>query len=298
MKKIFKYLAIICVLLTGAIITTGSLTAQVFNHPRHELSVYAGSGLSTLQYDLSTGRHKNGFGGQFGAGYNCFFSPKWGLGTGVELAIYRAKANLDNFSDSYDVNNAVAANNYTFTYAINKYEETQQAMYLNLPLMFHFQTGRQYKFYAKLGGKVAFPINTSAKAGKYELSTKGYFPQEGRTYDDLPQYGFGTFEYLKRKMNVENFKLHYIASAEMGLKWKIRVKNSLYTGIFFDYGLNNIQTKNDKTFVMTMFSPQMQPTQDKPAMSPLIESSYSNGHFTGEIVPLAVGLKLRFTFLQ
>jgi hypothetical protein len=75
MKKTF-------ILLTAALIT-GSIAAQDLEQRRHELSIHAGAGLSTLQYDLSEGKHKSGIGTQAGLGYTLFLSPNWGLTTGA-----------------------------------------------------------------------------------------------------------------------------------------------------------------------------------------------------------------------
>lgn len=282
----------ITLLLAATIITAGSVSAQVFKRQRHELSLHAGGGFSTLQYDLQTGKHANGIGLNAGGGYTYFLLPRLGVRTGLEISQYRSSATLSDFSESYDVKGATTADNYTFSYTLAKYQETQQSLYLNIPLMLQVQTGRKYIMYAAFGGKACFPIKATAKTKKYDLATKGYFPTEGRTYDDLPQYGFGTYEYLKRKTGLDNLKLHYMASAELGLKWKVLEKNDLYTGLYADYGLNNIQSVNDKTFVKNTL------VADKPAMSPLIESRVAGVPETEMIRPLAIGLKLRFTFMR
>jgi len=285
MKRIFLLLAV-------AIITTGSLSAQVFKRQKHELSVHAGAGLSTLQYELQTGKHSNGIGFQVGGGYAFYFLPSVALRTGLEMSFYNASAKLTNFTDSYDVQASSVVNNYTYTYNIDKYNESQQSLYFNIPLMLQFQTGRTYIFYGAVGGKVGIPLTATARTKKYEIATKGYFPQEGRTYDDLPQFGFGTYEYLKGSTRLDNFKLQFMLAAEAGLKWKIRKGNDIYTGVYLDYGLNNVLDTNDKRFVTSVLS------ADKPPMSPIIESQYKGSPFTEKINPLAVGLRVRFTFLQ
>ena len=286
MNKMSKY----ALLLAFAILTTANVTAQIIKRQNHELSVYLGGGFSTLQYDLDLGTHKNGMGLQAGGSYAYFFLPNLGLRTGLEIAQYRANATLKDFADQYDVLGTSANGNYTYSYFLGKYYETQQALYLNIPLMLQFQTNRKLKFYAALGGKVGFPLKAIAKTTKYEVSANGYFPAEGRTYDDLPQYGFGAYEYLKRKIGLDNYKQYYMLSAELGLKWKILEKNDLYTGFYVDYGLGNIQNTNDKTFVTGSLS------AEKPKVSPLVESEIGGTPFTDKIIPMAVGLKLRFSF--
>jgi outer membrane protein OmpA-like peptidoglycan-associated protein len=155
--------------------------------------------------------------------------------------------------------------------------------------MLQYQTGGTNKFYAALGAKIGFPISATAKTDDYTVTTSGYYPAEGRTYDDLPQYGFGTYNYQGSTTDVA-FRISAMASAEMGAKWKISNKNALYTGIYIDYGFTNIQKTKDKPFVQSAL------TADNPPMSPLVESQHAGTSFTGNITPLAVGLKLRFAF--
>lgn len=276
-------------LLTAAIIT-GSTIAQDLDQNRNEISIYVGGGISSLQYKFDAGKHKIGFGGQAGIGYSYFFTPHWSILTGVEVALYHAKSNLSNFSDSYNVIFANEADNYTYKYKLDSYKETQQALYLNIPLMAQYQTGGKHKFYMALGGKVGFPLMANAKTVDYDVKTEGYFPAEGRTYDDLPQHGFGTYNYDGKKNNLEKFRINFMASAEMGIKLKAGVKNAVYTGIYADYVFSNINKNNDNVFVQSSL------TGNNPQMSPVVESQYGGKSFANKITALAVGLKVRIAF--
>ncbi len=281
MKKIFTLLT--------AILLTATLAAQDLDQPRHEFSIYAGGGLSTLQYDLNAGKHTNGFGGQGGLGYTFFFSPNWGLTTGAEIALYQAKAKLSGFSDSYEVKHP--AEDYIYTYTLNSYTERQQAWYVNIPLMLQYQTGGKHKFFVALGGKVGFPVSVSAKTDDFTVATTGYFLTDDILYDDLPQHGFGSYNCKGSKTKPDRFKLNLMLSAELGIKSKIGSRNALYTGVYVDYGLANILSSNDKTFV------ENTPGTEPPVvMSPVVESQHAGNPFTDKIAPLSVGLKLRFAF--
>ena len=265
------------------------LHAQDFDQRSHEISIYTGSGLSSLQYSLSTGKHNSGFGGQAGLGYTIFFSPNCGFGLGAEIALYQAKANLSGFSDSYDVLGATVADNYTYRYKLSNYCERQQALYVNIPLMLQYQTNGKHKFFLALGEKVCFPVSAVAKTNDYSMSTEGYFPKEGRTYDDLPQFGFGTFNYAGGKTNLDKFNFNLMASLEFGAKWKCG-KHAIYTGFYTDYGFYNLQKTKNKTFVESTLA------AGNPPMSPVVEARYAGKPFTETITPLAVGLKIKVAF--
>jgi len=262
--------------------TQGIVSLQ--NQPRHETGISAAGGLSTLQYDLSAGKRNTGLGGQAGVSYTFFFFPNWGVGTGAEIALYQAKSKLTDYTNSYDVLGATAAYNHTYSFVINEYSEVLQALYINIPLLFQYQTNGKHKFFAALGAKIGFPINATATTDDYSVATQGYFPVVGRTYDDLPQYGFGTFDYAGGTTDVA-CRVSTMASAELGAKWKIGSRNALYTGIYADYGFTNLQKTNDKTFVQSTLS------AENPQMSPMVAAG-----FTDKITSLAVGLKIRFAF--
>jgi len=252
MKKIY-------ILLIAAIITSSAF-AQDLRQRRNELSISAAGGLSSLQYDLSVGEHKIGFGGQAGVGYSFFFSPYWSLGTGAEIALYQAKSTFSGFWDSYE---------------LNGYKETQQAWYVNIPLMAQYQTGGRQKFFVAFGGKVGFPVKATAETKDYSITMSEYLPTD-RTYS-----------YTGGKTDLDKLDLNLMASAELGTKWKISGKNALYTGVYADYGFNNIQKTNDKIFITNASSG---------VNSPMVESQFYGKPFTDKITPLAAGVKIRFAF--
>jgi len=303
MKRV--HLLLVAAVITG--ITGGTIMQSVaqgrkagdpvarkdLDQTRHEVSIYGGGGISSLQYKLSTGKHNIGFGTQFGVSYAYFFTPNWSLGTALEAALYNAKSKLSNFSDNYEVEGEFPEDNYTYSYDINSYTERHQSWYINIPLMAQFQTGGTHKFYAALGGKVGFHVKSTAKTDNYTAATRGYFPAEGRTYDDLRPHGFDAFDYNGSKTDLDKLKINAMVSAEVGAKFKVGGKHAIGLGVYFDYGVLNLQKTNDKTFVEST----LELAADKnPTMSPLIESKYSGKGITNKIASLAVGLKFKVSF--
>ncbi len=207
---------------------------------RSELSVYAGGGLSGLNYTPDIGSRSLGFGGLFGFGYTYFISGRWGLVTGVEAALYRAEYSIDkDYSGSYQAVSGTSqqsGDDFTFSYAYVGYKEKQSALFLQIPVMLQYQTGR---FYAAAGVKVGFPINTACNISAASLATQGYFPAENQTYKTLPDRGMGTYEGFSNDGDFEA-GINCSAAVEAGMQWFLGQRTNLYVGAYFDYGLNNI----------------------------------------------------------
>ena len=266
----------------------GGLFAQ------HEFSARVGGGLSSLSYDLSSGAHTNGFGGRFGAGYNYFFNNRWGLGVGFELGLYNAKSALPTFG--YSINPAFDIDGKTFEFITNisNFNERQQTMMFQIPLMLQFQTAGNGKrqFYAAAGAKAGIPIGekydietTVVNAGKYEL--------EVIVYDNDRFWGFDKFE---DKYNGSlDFNTAFFASAEFGVKWKLKDRMSLYTGVYLDYGLNNIHSKASSIPPVVEYNTDIVPNRF--AVSSVMRSHNGSSHsFTDKVTPVAAGVTLRLAF--
>lgn len=253
----------------------------------HEFGIQAAGGLSTLQYNLQNGTQKMGVGGQFGLTYSYFFTPNIALNTGVGAALYQAKADLQNFTDSYEVITAQAINDHTYSYSLINYRETQQLFAVHIPLMLQLQTSGKHRFYVAAGGKLSLPVALHARAtDDFIVHTEAYFPHENVTYDDVVH--FGPFSYSDKKNSLDNLKINAMLAAEFGVKWRIGNTNAMYTGIYFDYGLMNIQKTNDKIFVSS--TPETTP--------PVTISSVMETKNVDKITTMAAGVTIRYVIGQ
>lgn len=278
-----------------SMIAAGLLScATLIGQNNQEVSVYGGGGLSTLKYKTVAGKQENGTGGQFGIDYTYFFSDKLGFSSGLEIALYNAKMQIDEFSDKYMVKD-IDEDEFEFRTAVNNYEEKQNTAYLNIPLMLRFQTGSNNKFYAAAGGKVGIPLGGSYKVNKSTIKNSGYYTYEDYEYTTQEFMGFGTFTDRNISDDIK-FKMAFILSAELGMKWKLKEGLYLYTGAYIDYGLNDIlnETKNKRFIEYNAVSPR------DFILNGALASQYSNDNkteaFIDKITPMAAGIKIRLAF--
>jgi len=296
MKRPFIKITVIAII---SLLVSGGLFAQ---HD-HELSVWGGGGLSGLNYKPTFGDKKLRLGGHFGLGYHYFFSPKWGLGTGAELGFYNTRFNMNNLENRYMVTDYQGID-FEFRSTITDYKEKQRAMMLQIPLMLQFQTPiaeSNHQFFAAVGGKAGIPLR-----GKYDntasFSNAGYYEYENALYNTQRFRGFGEFPDRKTKGDLD-FKTAFFLSVEAGVKWRLHENWSLYTGVYMDYGLNNIV----KTQILLPIVEYNNANPREFTANSIVQSQYTQympqqditappQTFTDKITPIAIGIKLRLTF--
>jgi hypothetical protein len=264
---------------------------------KHEFSIYGGGGLSTLNYKLNnvnSDKVKLKAGIVAGVGYTFFINSQWGITTGAEYTTYKSK------SESYSILDTQAAvDDYddNFDYIIFQKDRTedQEVSYVNIPLMVQFQAQEGTGFYAALGGKIGLPMNGKYKYKYNGLTASGYYPSLNVLYEDLEYRGFGKFEGKSGKNDLD-FKTAFILSAETGMKLSLGKKLFLYTGVYADYGLNDIvkDKKNKKLLPYNNENPL------NPNNNSMLNSEYTyywnKKPFAGKVIPLAVGIKLKVSF--
>jgi hypothetical protein len=260
---------------------------------RHEIMLYGGGGLSSLQYKVSTGKHSGGIGGHIGVGYNFFFIPTLGLGTGVEFAIHNASFTMENTSIRYmttDLENSA----FEFRSKISDYKERQNLMMLQIPLMLQFQTGAKHKFYAAAGGKIGIPLRVKYNSSTTTIENSGYYEEEDYEYTTQTFMGFGKFKGSSGNLS---FKMPFFASVEAGAKIMMSEGYFLNLGVYADYGLNNIIKQPAQPLSFSEYNPK-RPSDFK--TNSIIESQHTQGNtpqlFTNKVTPLAVGIKIRIIF--
>jgi hypothetical protein len=208
---------------------------------QHEVSIYGADGLSALQYTTTQGKVDPGTGGFSGIGYSYIFSPKWGINTGLEAALYSASWKANELTGSsrevYDYGGRREDMFFNATY--RNYREKQRAMYLQIPLMLQFCFSEGNTFYAAAGVKAGIALSGSSKITADELITSAYFPETQQTFTGMPEYGYTTktpFAYSPKYDMGFNLSL----SAEAGYRLKLGGKTALYAGLYVDYGVLNV----------------------------------------------------------
>lgn len=279
----------------GLITCTAAFSQE---QPKHEVSVWAGGGLSTLKVDTKVGDNKNGMGGSFGIGYSYFLSDQWSIGSGLELSLYNAKTTISSISDRYNSNDGEY--DFEFRTTVSNYEEKQNTMYLNIPLVAQFQVpviGENH-FYASGGFKLGIPVTKKYKVVNADMKNSGYYPiwndKEELILDTQEFMGFGEHKRSNVKRDLD-LKVACILTLEAGMKWKIGETTALYTGAYFDYGLNDINKDASKRLVeYNKINPE------EFINNSVLAAQYTvNGNaeqLTDKVIPMAVGLKVRLAF--
>lgn len=266
---------------------------------KHEFSVGLLGGIHALEYDLSTGKQSKPFSGGVGVGYTYFFKKNIGLATGLDLAFYNSKVKLDEFVGNHTAFDQYSQEHFDFNYKLRNYEENQNALFINIPIMLHYQftDGESVKFYAAGGAKVGLPISGKYKSEGADLTTYGYYPDSDATLTSPTFRGFGDF--VTRKQDDElKYKMSFSLALELGAKWQLPNDLSLYTGAYVDYGLNDIQKKEKQTGQHLVMYNEMNP--ESHIFNGITNSSYAQDGAMRTMVDkvnlLAYGIKVRLAF--
>jgi hypothetical protein len=185
---------------------------------------------------------------------------------------------------------------------LSNYREKQQQYNINIPLMLQFQmplANGNHQFFAMVGAKLGmqlksfYNVNTELYTWYYDYKSNQEFRPDPADYGNPWLEDLGCFYNLNYSTKQKNqFKMAGLATAEMGIKWQLNPKLSLYTGIYVDYGFNNISKQNDNRFF------EFDPVGVRMNSNSVLTSQYAhNGgdvkSFTDKVVPVSFGIKIR-----
>ncbi|GHV66314.1 hypothetical protein FACS1894199_09460 [Bacteroidia bacterium] len=265
----------------------------------HEFSLHLGGGLSTLKFSPNLGTYQWGGGFHFGAGYTYFFTPNWGISTGLSGALFNSKYTLSTFTDEYDSEDM--AGPFKFRDTLSAYSETQRAFLLNIPLTAHFEKGI---FYAALGAKIGIPLYANYKNRANYLRALCVVPEndvigEDVDADKYKDIGFGKFAHVNNKGDLK-LKPAFFLSAEAGVKQPLTENISLYVGAYLDYGLTNMLNGGSEKLVT--FHKEA-PSDYRPASAftanylPAGEPEQATRkQFVDKVSPISAGVKVALAF--
>jgi hypothetical protein len=298
-----KYLYLTFII-AGCLFITTAATAQEAQETqtaatasKHELSIYGLGGYSPLSYTLpNNGTNSGGTGGGAGLGYTFNISPSLGIVTGVEMSIYASEASFGSVSSNYSV--GTGNDLFRFTYSLSNYKETQSVTLFSIPVMAQYSlpvgSGGTMRFYVSGGFKLGFPISAKADISPGSASTDGYFANEDVEYEILPTHGFANNISLPDTKKDIDLGFSAALALEAGLRFTLTDKIGLYTGLYFDYGLNSIQKVNDKhplEYDLKHLS-EYNVVNEKP----FLYNSVLNSGLVDKVNLLSVGLKVRISF--
>jgi hypothetical protein len=243
---------IIKILFAGLFVFTGAVSAQKShkntykNASQHELSLTGGGGIGTLRYNPAAGSRHAGAGGNVGLGYAYFFTPQWGVSTGIGAAFYNSSAKIAAFDGSYLINTPAGLpddSEFTLSYRYEGFKEKQKAAYLQIPVMAEYRTTGANIFYASAGVKIGVPLKARYATTLASYTTKGFSDYTGLDYENMPTHGFSTYKNEATSGSLKT-RVAIFGALETGMKWQLADRWALYTGVYLDYGFNNIR-KND-----------------------------------------------------
>lgn len=267
---------------------------------KQEFSVSLSGGLSSLNSETNIGTNKSKFGGAMGFGYTYFITEKVGLVSGLEMSVHKSEFEVDQFGNTlFNLTDPSDGELFDFYSSVSKYKENQIATYLNIPLQLQYQHDAfgANKLYVLGGFKIGIPVGGKYETKSNSFANKGYFHQTGIWGGDNQEFmGFGTFS--DRKMDDDlALKVAYSLSAEAGIKWSVTSMLSLYTGLYLDYGLNNVVS--DKGNFVSLEETN---TGFDFVTNSVLASSYNenkvNNKFVDKVSLFAAGVKVRIAFGQ
>jgi hypothetical protein len=259
-------------LLTCCLLAANIVTAQ--------FSIYASGGLSGLNYKPEGGSQSVGTGFGGGVGYSFKIGARqspWKIGTGIEFSTFTGKVSFDRLSESYE--HGTGVDKSLFSYSLNDYSEQQSVALFSVPAMLQYETGYIVRFCLSGGVKFGLPISAKTKINPGTVIASGNYEYENQIYADLPQHGFpeGT------KLQETQSKIDLGISTSLSLETGLFVKK-FYAGVYFDYGLNNMQKTGDKHVVEYRDSYSF------------VHNSILNTELVDKINIYSAGLKLKIQF--
>jgi len=253
---------------------------------QHEFSFSPFAGLQSLSANLSdNGTTGGGFGGGAGIGYNYNFNKTWSVGLGLDLSYYSSSLKFDRLADAYRGYDAMEKTNFEFTANAIKFSENVSALLLDIPITARYalpvgDKGNSLRF---IGGiKFGLPVNCSYTASADNLTTTGYYERENQTYEEIPGV-FGSGQMTKHSGNW-NAGIAIQLTLEAAYRLAIGPKSGLALGVYFNYGLNDMQNKTDAHPIAF----------DINGNNAYNSNSILNSKFASSIRPVSFGVKLRF----
>ncbi|PKD19486.1 hypothetical protein APR41_16125 [Salegentibacter salinarum] len=270
-----------------------SASTPALAQSNNEVSFYLQGSFSELGYEALGQKSKleNGFG--LGAKYAYYFSENWSLGTGAEFQYMEGSIFVPAIQGAFMTQDA-EADAFEFRYQADNFSENQKVYFLNIPLQIQYESLGLTRFYAAAGVKVGLGLASEYNTYATSLETSGYYPQYDVELTDPEFAGFGEFGAVNNAKSELDLKTNFVAHLESGVKFMLENRQSLYMGIFLDYGLNDI--KPDTSGQRLVDYNAQNPTEFAFGSVLFSRNDMNSEPYVDEVRTLAIGLKVQYAF--
>lgn len=249
---------------------------------KHEFSIAVGGPFSYIDAEIP-GKVVEGNGFSAGLRYSYYLNEGLSIGIGAEYQSYNSDLAIQSVYGSYNTVDS-EGDAFQFRYRSTNIREEQKLGYINIPLHIQFETPGTTKLYIGGGFKVGFAINGTYDSTIQNLTTSGYYPQYNVELFAPAFAGFASTNNVTSGKQDLDTDVSYSATIETGVKQMLGDKNSIYIGLYLDYGLNNIYDNSKKPLVEYNAEIPVQLKQNSVLDSP----------FADNVRLVSYGLKLRF----
>lgn len=283
------------------------------------LNLSGGIGFTGFNYDLrglnSDGTNKYLLGGNGALGFSYYFTPNWGIGTGVGVSYYRSKGKYDESLDKnsyYTLGTLQDDDNrdreYDLRVRLANWEEKQTGYFLEIPLMLMYQhrfgNKKRHGLYFGIGGKIQIPIQgkfeviDSDYENDYRLNVSGAYkdgvPEMGAPGDPaLDQHGYGSIHNPNERYGWNDdleLKPSFAGVAEFGFLFGLNRRWDLTVGGYLDYGFNNIKKGDEKPLME--IPEQYHPSANDNVAAGIRYNGMINSDVTDRVNLVSVGVKV------
>jgi len=286
------------------IISTFCLIAginAIFAQTGSEFGIHGGLGNAPLKYSCGGATVESATGGNIGVDYSYFFTENLGLSLGLEAAFYGSSLSIGRLYDEHLISTppGLSESDFFLRADYSDFTEKQHATYLQLPVMLRFQTFFTdiAAFYFGGGFKIGVPLYGSYSQTVGKLTATGYSDYTKQVFEDFPQHGFSTYRDVSGNGSLD-FKASFGLALEGGLKWVVSGHNALYTGVYLDYGLNDVNKSVAEKYLLEYNSQSPEYYIHNSALRASVSGrDADNPSLPVKIVkPFAIGVKVGLAF--
>ncbi len=279
MKKIVSIFIICC-----------SMTMAAQQNNPHEFLIGGGFGLSSLKYANSEAC----LGGSVDLGYAYNFNKHIALSSGISFDLLSTKTKNNSLTTQELIHIPAYAvfgdDRFDYNADIKGFVETQKVQYLSIPLMIRYQTKLKSigTLYGMGGLKFGIPVNAEFDQKIDQYTTTGYSYLTRQTHKNEEEYGYSTYNDQETKGSLD-LGFNIAIALEAGYAWNLGDDCKLYTGVYMDYGLNNIAP--DKKAEIITYNPEQITTPEMNSITTSVDKI--NTMSFGVMIRLSINLSLK-----